>query len=133
MRHCFECHSESAQKQMGTVSESIAWVVPMQRLCLLSLSHLCSQNAFFHEGSPPHPALPFPFSHKRKKQWSSGAHHLGLGDITPVPHASRSLYRLFFQTGRTTPLIGCDWLDFIQSFRGGDGHQQLHVFDGILC
>ncbi len=28
MRYCFECHSESAQKRMGTVSESIAWVVP---------------------------------------------------------------------------------------------------------
>ncbi len=62
----------------------------------MSLSLLHSCIAFFHEGGPLRPALPFPFSPKRKKQWSSGPHPSGLSEITSDqrPCTSLSLQRL---------------------------------------
>ncbi len=85
----------------------------------MSLAGLRSRITFCHESGPPRPALPFPFSPKREKQRSSSSHPLGLGVLTSAQRlrASLSPQRLvspvWRNTGGTTPLVGCEWPDFL--------------------
>lgn len=61
-----------------------------------NMSLTCLHQQILHEGSPSRSALLFPFSHKRKKQWSSRTHPRGPGDVmAALPlHASPSLHCL---------------------------------------
>lgn len=55
----------------------------------VSLTCLRSQIDFFPKGGPPRPALPFPFSSKRKIQRSSRAHPSDLGELTSARAPSK--------------------------------------------